>query len=545
MRMHPNMKLSRKLVFSFRPFAKSFFRFSARHRNLNLMITKTTTKILMMCLAAFVSSQAFAGARIESEFELVLPKSFQQNLIEQKWKSLASQKFSANWQFPDQVVEAPQSGQMIQVHLDGIQLALTTQLQKPALQNGGSQTLLELASSDLQAQMTIAKISVNQTVEQTVGGITGRFDLKAECNNVVLNMKAGAGHFAVALKPAVASTQASAQVNDVTLSWQPDAWVAQSFTCTGAEGFADLVSQQIQKISADSASFVNPRKDIIISYVKDYLGKFSIDLGVQRELISSRSDVKTSIIIDSFDESQSDKMVAKGRLTVDFTRLDSADVISLSLSSKDANYTLGSSALIRLPGAFAKEVMAKAYAANTWVHRLTSAQLPGFSSLMNSRFSQFFVWPELLNYQKSAKFLFDVYSNKDPKISGSGLQYNVSLNLLTKMQAPNNGNYVPFMNFTIPFASKVSMSVSNSVVKAAFSNTDMTLKYQWDSSYVNKFGPSQRFGASTIQGRILSAIEGQSTSVTLPAIPLTTGLSLKVNKAATLSNSDLLLQLAP
>ncbi|QDK37798.1 hypothetical protein DOE51_09475 [Bdellovibrio sp. NC01] len=499
----------------------------------------------MMCLAAFCSGKAFAGAKIDSEFELVLPKTFQQNLIEQKWKSLASQKFSANWQFPDQIVETSQSGNTIQVHLDGIKLALATQLKKPALQNGQSQTLLELTSSDLQAQMTIGKISVNQTVEQTVGGITGRFDLKAECNNVVLNMKAGAGTFAISLKPAVASSQVAAQVNDVALSWQPDAWVAQSFSCTGAEGFADLVNQQLQKISADSASFVDPRKELIVSYVKDYLGKFSIDLATARELVSSRSDVKTSMTIDSFDDSQADKMIAKGHVTVEFTRIDSTDVTSLALSTKDANYTLGSSALIRLPGTFAKEVMAKAYAANTWVHRLTSAQLPGFSSLMNSRFSQFFVWPELMNYSKSAKFLFDVYSNKDPKITGSGLQYQVNLNLLTKMQAPNNGNYVPFMNFTIPFASKVTMSVANSALKATFANTDMTLKYQWDSSYVNKFGPSQRFGASTIQGRILDAIDGQSTTVTLPAIPLTTGLSLKVNKAATLSNSDLLLQLAP
>lgn len=487
-----------------------------------------------------VAQSAHSSSVIESEFELILPKQFQQSLIEEKWKSLATEKFKAAWQFPDQIVEAQQG---IKVHLNGISLSLNTQLKKPGL--GQQQTNLELQSSDLQAQMVISEISVNQIVEQTVGGITGHFQIEAQCKNVVLNMRPGVGAFAIALKPSVGNTQVAAEVDDVELSWQANAWQAQDFTCTGVEGFADLVKIEVQKISADSNSFVAPRKEQIVSYVKQYLGNYSLDLSKQRELVSSRADIKMNMIIDSFDAVNADQIKALGRVTVEFTRSSQDGVKKLTLSKNASDIKSSNQAMLRLPASFVKEVMTQAYAANSWVHRLTSSELPGFSSIMSSRFAQFFVWPEMMNYPKTSQFLFDVYSNKDPKVTGQGLQYQVNMNLLSKMQAPQSGKYVPFMNFVIPFNSKVNLAVASSKLNVSFVNTALTLQYQWDSSYLSRYSPSKRFGASTIQGRILDAVSGKTISVALPKIPVMEGLALQIKKAQSLSNSDLLLQLAP
>ncbi len=509
------------------------------------MIKKYTTQKNLFALAMsgatlLLSPMAHSSSFVESEFELILPKQFQQSLIDEKWKSLATQKFNANWQFPDQIVTAQQG---IQVHLNGLSMTLQTQLQKPGL--GQTQTNLQLQSNDLQAKLVIAEISVDQVIDQTVGGITGHFRIQGQCKNVVLNMLPGKGSFAISLTPAVAGSQAAAQVQDVALSWQPDAWQPQDISCTGVQGFADIVKQEVQKISADSNSFVTPRKDLIVSYVKQYLGSYSLDFSKQRELVSSRADIKMNMIVDSFDDSKPEQIKAKGRVTMEFTRSSQTGTKKLVLSSGATNISNTSQAVIRLPSTFVKEVMAQAYSANSWMHSIYSNSLPGFSTIMSSRFNQFFVWPELMNYSPSAKFLFDIYSNKDPKISGQGLQYQVNMNLLSKMQAPQSGKYVPFMNFVIPFSSKVNLAVADSKLNVSFLNTNLTLQYQWDASYVNRYGPSERFGASTIQSRLLAAIAGQTTTVTLPTIPVMNGVSLKIKKAQTLSNSDLLLQLAP
>lgn len=101
------------------------------------------------------------------------------------------------------------------------------------------------------------------------------------------------------------------------------------------------------------------------------------------------------------------------------------------------------------------------------------------------------------------------------------------------------------MNFVVPFSSNVTVGIADSKASVKFTNTSLDLKYSWDTSYVKKYSPKTRFGASTIEGKILDAISGKTMNVSLPAIPLMDGVNLKVKKASTLSNSDLLLQLAP
>ncbi|QDK47043.1 hypothetical protein DOM22_18695 [Bdellovibrio sp. ZAP7] len=504
------------------------------------MIKTQITKSLFVFAAFLFSQSAFSSATVESEFELVLPKQFQQNLIEEKWKSLVNKEFQANWQFPDQMVEA-QDG--VQVQLKGLSLALKTQLQKPDL--GSEQTQLILQSKDLSAQMTITSISVDQWIERTVNGITGRFHLQASCSNVVMNMKPGAGSFSIAVSPEVASSTANGRVEDVSLSWKQDAWSTQAFTCTGADGFDQIVNQQISQISMDSAAFVNPKKALLLSYLNDYIGKWSFDLSTPRELVSARSDVKMSMVIDSFNDTNPDQVTAKGRVIMNFTRSSQNTTKTLALSKEDPKLAVSSQAMIRLPGGLAKEIITQSYAADSWVHQFYSTQISGFSTVMNSRFMQWFVWPELMDYPKSSKFLFNVYSNKDPKVTGSGLKYQVNLNLLSQMQAPKGGNYIPFMNFVVPFNSNVTVGISESKASVKFTNTTLDLKYSWDPSYVKKYSPKTRFAASTIEGKILGAISGKTMDVTLPAIPVMEGVTLKIKKATSLSNSDLLLQLAP
>ncbi|WP_413585615.1 hypothetical protein [Bdellovibrio sp. HCB274] len=504
------------------------------------MSKKQITRSLSVFAAFLFSQQAFSSAVVESEFELVLPKQFQENLIEEKWKSLENQEFKANWQFPDQTVEAANG---VQVQLKGISVSLETELKKPSL--GSSQTQVVLSSKDLAAQMTIASISVDQWIEQTVGGITGRFHLVADCPNVVLNMKPGAGSFSVALNPKVGSNQAGGTVQDISLTWQKEAWSAAAFTCTGAAGFDDIVNQQISQISADSAAFVDPKKELILSYLNGYIGKWSFDFSKPRQLVSSRDDVNISMVVDDFNDTNPDRALAKGRVIVEFTRAPNAEATKLELAKGDVNYGTSGQAVIRLPAGFAKEMISRAYAADSWVHQFYSSQISGFSSVMNSRFMQFFVWPELMDYPKSSKFLFNLYSNKDPKISGSGLKYQVSANLYSQMKAPKNGKYIPFMNFTVPFSSGISLGISDSKAAVKFTGTTLDLRYAWDTSYVKSYNPRTRFAASTIEGKILGAISGKTMNVTLPAIPLTEGVKLKIKKATTLSNSDLMLQLAP
>jgi hypothetical protein len=249
--------------------------------------------------------------------------------------------------------------------------------------------------------------------------------------------------------------------------------------------------------------------------------------------------------VQNFDQNNADGMLAKGVFRIEFTKSTSNTTKNLTFSTKDSAFKVGSSALLRLPAAFAKEVMMQAYSANSWVQKLTSNQLPGFSSVMGSRFVQFFIWPELMNYSKSAVFNFNVYSNKDIQVTGTGTKYQVKATLLSQMLAPQGKSYVPFMYFTLPFSSNIGLTVKSGTLSSAFTSTSLGMSYQWDPTYINKYLSNDRFDSSTIQSKIQNAISGQTMNVTLPTFPLSEGLDLKVQGASSVSNGDLELQLTP
>lgn len=501
----------------------------------------TTAKTLSAGLLAFLISQnAFSASIIDSEFELQLPRQFQENLLNEKWKSLSTKEFAGNWKLSDQLIQTSQ----VPVSLKGITLAVKSHLRKPAIAD--SKALLQLVSQDLSAEILISEVSVDTVIEKEVGGMIGKFRIQAKCENVPLTLKSGQGQFGLTLAPSVDKTKVGGEVQDVQLSWDSGAWNVGETNCSGVEGFDSVLKDEIKKISDDSVSFMAPQKDLLKQYVAQYLASYDLDLSLPRNLLSGRSDIAMSMTIDSYKEDASNQaMVARGNLHIEFKKSTTEAHKVLTLSQTPVALIQGTEAGLMLPADFIKTVMAEAYSANSWVHTLNSSQLPGFSTIMSSRFTQFFIWPEMMNFSKSTQFRFDLYSNKDPQISGAGLNYKVKLNLLSRMQAPKGNSYVNFMNFAMPFDSSVLLAVNPGVMKVTFANPSLTMNYQWDPSYVDRYAPSERFSAGTIRDRILEAVAGKTVSVNLPSLPLMEGVSLKVQSAKSLSNSDLLLRLAP
>lgn len=498
-----------------------------------------TTKGLSAGLVAFfISSHAFSISQINSEFEMILPRQFQQNMIDKKWESFVNKEFQGNWQFSDQEIVS----QEVPVKIKQISLKVKTHLQKPSL--GQSQSVLELTSKDLQAQLNIGEISVDHVVEREVGGIIGRFRVQALCKNVVLDLAPGKGSFSVVVAPSVENTRAGTEVHAVNLSWLPGSWTSQNISCSGVQGFADLIKNEIYKIANDSARFVEPQKELIKKYVQDSLQNVQVDFSQPRQLIVARPDLSVVMLVDEYKDLGVDGARVRGKFEIQFLKAadQSLKVLTLDANAKEVKSSFAS---LRLPNNFVKEVMRRAYSANSWLHKTTSDKIPGFATLMNSRFSQFFVWPELMNFSKSAQFRFDVYSNKDVDLQGDGLIYQMKGNFLAKMQAPKGNSYVPFMNFTLPLTSKVQLKVDNGKAQATFVNPVLGLTPQWDSSYMSRYNPSTRFSSGTIRDRIVGAMWGTTVTVDVPAIPISSDLTLAIKKVLAPAGQDIVLQLAP
>ncbi|MGZ3768275.1 MAG: hypothetical protein ACXVCP_12745 [Bdellovibrio sp.] len=487
----------------------------------------------------FISSHAFSVSQINSEFELMLPRQFEQLLIDKKWETLSSKEFQGNWQLPDQQTIS----QDVPVDIKNISLNIQSHLQKPALQE--DKQLLQLQSKDLRAQITIGEISVDHVVERVIGGIIGRFRIQASCKNVILNLAPEKGNLSMLISAAVQSSNAGMNLENFNLSWAPGSWSTENLQCDGAQGFTDLLKTEIDKMTQDSEKFLAPQRENIRNYIQSSLQKIKLDFSQPKQLVVSRPDIQVIMNVSEYKDLQQSGASLRGILQINFLKVKDNLVKTLTLSDNNASQN-NSNATLQLPKDFFKEVAMATYSQNTWLHTVSSDKLAGFSTLMNSRLSQFFVWPELTNYSTSAKFLFDIYSDQNITIDGQGMAYQLKGNFNSLMQAPRGGKYIPFMNFEIPLTSKIQLKVDNGKMNATFSNPTMSLHYSWDKSYVGKYHPSQKFDAQTIRDKIVAGLKDKIITYNIPKIPVTEDISLKILKAAVpTGKQDFMLQLTP
>ena len=187
--------------------------------------------LLLALICFFLSRVVFASSVVQTEFEMLLPRSFQQDLIEKEWDTLQKQEFKLNWALPDQTFDTPD----VKVFMTGLKLDLNTRLQKPNIGGSGETVLLE--SRGLESNLFIQSVAIDQYIERDIGGVIGRFRVQAKCEGVNLHLKPGKATLTMQLSRVFDGAILRAQVDDANLTWTPDAWEITAMKCSGAEGF--------------------------------------------------------------------------------------------------------------------------------------------------------------------------------------------------------------------------------------------------------------------------------------------------------------------
>jgi hypothetical protein len=472
---------------------------------------------------------AEASAVITSEYELRIPRPFQQTLIEESWKKLQREQFNLSWQIGDQSYDTPE----VKVLLSGVTLVLMTKLEKPKIANDGPALILQ--SRDLQADLSIASIVVDQYIERDVGGVIGRFRIQARCDNVRLHLQRGQGALALKLSPEFSGSLVKSHVEDAAVTWTPSAWTHDKLQCSGADGFEDVVEKEISKQTGDAARITSDKVSMI-SFLQKELDQKALDLSQPRILNTGRPDIRATLTVDQF-IGVADGALAQGNVMVEFLNATSRKNQQLKLSAGSANCANCKNAQLRVPESFITAVVAHSLAAGSWSTSYPSTEIPGFNRLMKSRFSQALAWPALLKFLNDDVFMFKLSSKKDLELSGKNLNYNFRAELGAAMQAPEGGRHVPFMNFVIPFSGSLSLSAADGILHGQFLTLDMNIQAAWQESYLKDHNVGQKFAATKIADKVKEALLTQSLSYEIPKIPLGGSMSLKMQEIKPLKNS--------
>jgi hypothetical protein len=166
-------------------------------------------------------------------------------------------------------------------------------------------------------------------------------------------------------------------------------------------------------------------------------------------------------------------------------------------------------------------------------YRVNSASVSSFTSLMGSRFFQFFIWPDLMNFSSRTSFWFDISSEAAPKLAngemnpGGGIAYRVSAPLLVNQWAPGEGQYVPYLDFRAPMTGELNAKIDDGKLSIQLSPNDLNVSAVYRPEYQKIRRIDNNWIATGILGsNVQSYLQSQAFQFTLPSWDLGQGMTL-------------------
>lgn len=141
---------------------------------------------------------------------------------------------------------------------------------------------------------------------------------------------------------------------------------------------------------------------------------------------------------------------------------------------------------IILPKEFFSKLIPEIIAKSQLAFEMQRAEIPGVDFLFNSRFIQFFVWSDLLNFRKDANFKARISLQKAKLNLVSNLQegfsYGFAGNHSVDMTFLNRSGYhFPYMMFTGAVRGDLNLKLTNEGFAIKINETDLSAKSSWHS----------------------------------------------------------------
>ena len=161
-----------------------------------------------------------------------------------------------------------------------------------------------------------------------------------------------------------------------------------------------------------------------------------------------------------------------------------------------------------------------------------SQKIDGLRELHDSRFAQFFVFPDLMNFDRTANFIMKTFLVDQPKIQFSTTE-NGEFRLRAQGKAimdnyvPKDKSYVHQTRFNSNYTVEAKIYVSDQKLNVDIQEPNMSLEYTWNQNYIDNYDPNTNISEDRIKSEISKVIEALSFSVDLPEINLSEGYSIQ------------------
>jgi len=470
----------------------------------------TNPKVIIFILLLLTGPMASAGLEVKTDFYFPMSlKDYSAVLMKKSMQGMESA------QLPTYEFKKPFKTSIINTVMD---INYNAQVQAVESKHGSFKFSLDIGSSRISSE----KVITDDMIEKYIGGILVQVFVRGQCNGISLQNNSPLKLEGVFDLESV-NSQLSAKVKSLQVVGL-SAWDVSIGECTGMKGYEKIIDAELKKFLKDPAFLAGLFTEHLQNKLNNLVNELTAKVLAERQIkVTDALEVMLSPLGIIFN-SENGQMLVHGELVSHILSQDSNAVIEVPapVTNEDIS-TFAQSGLV-ISQEYVTALSNAFYKSGFYSKNIKSDTIGGFKSLMGSRFLQFFLWADLMQFKLGTIFDFRTFATAAPKIqnlgtSGGAAWFNLEGPVRANMMAPSPNGFVPYVNFQSATTTQAWIGVFKGKALVGFNKPVLKVKSSWDQSWMKKFGLSKGplMSLSTIVSQLTKSIKKQRFLFELPS----------------------------
>lgn len=372
----------------------------------------------------------------------------------------------------------------------------------------------QIKISGLQLKLSTGPFLVRHDILREVNGAQVVVRLSAECSGVELQQSGV--QVLSRFDWEYEDRNAASRISTFDVGWPATGWQISGIQCQGPTGFGEIMQQELQKIFAHPEHMFPLLKEKLQTYVNVKISDLTRNvLSMNFKFMDDRTQIKIERI-KSID--------IRGVILALRINLQDDDPQNFPFARQ--SYAAGPRVDLSVSSKGLEKILQ--FASKGQVFQSTDDQLSGFKQLMRSRFMQFFLWPDLMNFPKHTAFKFIHKLNDDSKIELSKGLIKLSIKGDSWLQGERDQKMWDYVFFRTQFNAQSKLSIVDSKLSVSLDGNDLRINKQFGTDYKARYRPSERIATSIIQTAIRETYLKRQLNWELPSFEIHPGIQFKV-----------------
>lgn len=356
------------------------------------------------------------------------------------------------------------------------------------------------SSHELNAEIQIARLSLDQVVTREFNGNILQVRLRAECSPITVTVQKFIGETVFQFRET--NQGWLPQFSDSGLIIPAGSWNISSFTCSGIGGIGEEIRTSIRESLKNPAVF----RDLMNSWLAVKVNQMVMN---GWNYLSQNEEFE----ISSIGKPNSEGVMVFGNLLIE----SKSDVLlpslaRLKLSQENPQLVISQEGLEKI---VENQFLEKA------PQNFNLQNIPAFRELMGSRVKQYFAWPDLRRFPSDAPFLLSTYKDQARlRLSRKGNDWRAQIMANGVIRTEIGQSPIDYILFGMGISTPVSVALDQGLLEVKNQSASLSIAWNYGLIYQLIFRPDNRIAIDILKNGLKGFFSHQKIQHKLPSLHL-------------------------